>query len=179
MGTLPILLKNPAILLIGGGNVALHKAQILLKNNIGFSIIASKLCPELTELNILRQIRPFEISDLNNIQIVIDATGNPEVAQKILNQKKQQNILFNCVDQPELCDFYFCSLLTYGSLKIAVSTEGDSPTIGQVVRDKIAEIIPEGIEKLLEEKRQQRKHGTIDITATREQCCKLFNANKN
>lgn len=179
MGTLPILLKNPTILLIGGGKVALHKAQILLKNNIEFSIIASKLCPDLTELNVPRQTKSFEISDLDDIQIVIDATGNPEVAQKILNQKKQQNILFNCVDQPELCDFYFCSLLSYGSLKIAVSTEGDSPTIGQVVRDKIAEIIPEGIEQLLEEKRQQRKQGKIDIAATREQCCKLFHTKQN
>ncbi len=179
MGTLPILLKNPTILLIGGGKVALHKAQILLKNNIEFSIIASELCPDLIELNVPRQIKPFEISDLDDIQIVIDATGNPEVTQKILNQKKQQNILFNCVDQPELCDFYFCSLLSYGSLKVAVSTEGDSPTIGQVVRDKIAEIIPEGIEQLLEEKRQQRKQGKIDIAATRDQCCKLFHTKQN
>jgi len=174
MGTLPILLKSPSILLIGGGKVALHKAQILLKNNIYFSIIAHRLCPELTGLNIPRQIKEFETSDLNNIQIVIDATGSPDVAQKILKQKKHQNLLFNCVDQPDLCDFYFCSLLSYGSLKIAVSTEGDSPTIGQVVRDKIAEIIPEGIEQLLEEKRQQRKQGEIDVAATRDQCCKLF-----
>jgi uroporphyrin-III C-methyltransferase/precorrin-2 dehydrogenase/sirohydrochlorin ferrochelatase len=179
MGTLPILLKNPSILLIGGGKVALHKAQILFKNDINFTIIASKLCPELAELNIPRQIRPFATSDLDNIQIVIDATGNPDVAQNILIQKKQKNILFNCVDQPELCDFYFCSLLSYGSLKIAVSTGGDSPTIGQVVRDKIAEIIPDEIEQLLKEKRQQRKQGMIDVAATREQCDKLFRTGQN
>ena len=179
MGTLPILLKNPSILLIGGGKVALHKAQILLKNHIDFSIIAARFCPELVDLNSSQQIKAFEADDLENFQIIIDATGNPAVAQLILKQKKQQNILFNCVDQPELCDFYFCSLLSYGSLKIAVSTEGDSPTIGQVVRDKIAEIIPEGIEKLLEEKRQQRKQEKVDVAATREQCRKLFHTKQN
>jgi len=178
METLPILLKNPSIILIGGSQVALHKAQVLLNNNIDFSIIAAKVCRELVELNVPLKIKNLDLNDLDNAHIVIDATGNPAVSKLILKKKVQQNILFNCVDQPDLCDFYFCSLLTYGNLKIAVSTEGSSPTIGQVVRDEIAAIIPEEIEQLLKKKQQERIQGIIDATATREQCHRLFKTHK-
>lgn len=179
MGTLPILLKDPSILLIGGGKVALHKANVLLKNNIRFSIIASQLCPELEQLKVPKTIKKLEKTDLQNTHIIIDATGNPDVTELVLQQKKQHNILLNCVDQPHLCDFYFSSLLNYGSLKIAVSTEGDSPTIGQVVRDEIAAIIPSEITQLLKEKSLERKQGIIDVAATREQCRKLFHRDKS
>ncbi len=178
MGTLPVLLKDPSIILVGGGKIALHKARILLKNRIDFSIIARQVCQELAELNIPCRKKLLEKNDLDHATIVIDATGNPDVATLILKKKEQQNILFNCVDRPELCDFYFSSLLNYGSLKIAVSTEGNSPTIGQVVRDEIAEIIPEEIEQLLEEKYRQRQQGVIDAAATREQCRKLFHTKR-
>ncbi len=179
MGTLPILLKNPSIILIGGGQVALQKAQVLADNNIDFSVIAAKICREIVELDIPIKIKKLDLNDLDTAHIVIDATGNPAVAQLILKQKEQQNILFNCVDQPDLCDFYFCSLLSYGNLKIAVSTEGSSPTVGQVVRDEIAAIIPEGIEQLLEEKRRERRQGIIDVSTTKEQCRSLFKAHKS
>ncbi|OQY19910.1 MAG: hypothetical protein B6I36_02915 [Desulfobacteraceae bacterium 4572_35.1] len=174
MGTLPVLLKNPNILLIGGGKVALHKAQILLNNNINFFIIAPQLCNKLLSLNIPWSQKKLEPKDLDQAQIVIDATGDPDVAALILKKKEHKNLLVNCVDQPDLCDFYFSSLLNYGNLKIAVSTNGHSPTIGQVIRDEIATIIPAKIEHLVEEKNHERKLGIINPLATKEQCKKLL-----
>jgi len=174
MGTLPILLKEPSILLIGGGKVALHKAKILIKNGINFTIIATQFSPDFEHIAVSKRRKSLEKSDLDKWHIIIDATGNPSVTELVLQQKKHHNILFNCVDQPELCDFYFCSLLNYGSLKIAVSTGGDSPTIGQVVRDEIAEIIPSEIEDLLKKKRKERDQGRIDIEETKQQCRDLF-----
>ena len=48
--TLPILLKDQKILLIGGGKVALQKAQVLRENNIAFRVIAEEIHPELLAL---------------------------------------------------------------------------------------------------------------------------------
>ena len=176
MGTLPILLNNPKILLIGGGKIALHKARILAKNGIEFSIITAKCTADLAALNIPCTIKPLEPCDIDNFQIVIDATGNSAVAEIVLKKKITHNILFNCVDQPELCDFFFSSLLNYGNLKIAVSTDGLSPTIGQEVRDRIATIIPAEIEQMVTSKGIERERGIVDTKLTRQQCQQLFAA---
>lgn len=174
MGTLPILLKNPQILLIGGGKVALHKALILKKNNIDFSIIATRICPELAAFKVLQQEKTLELTDLNQVKIIVDATGNSSVAELIKQKKKTTNILFNCVDQPELCDFFFSSLSIHGDLKIAVSTNGCSPSIGQIVRDKIEAIIPAEIIPLLEKTGNERKLGNINTATVKDACNALF-----
>ncbi len=174
MGTLPVLLKNQEILLIGGGPVALQKARVLLKNNIAFTLIAAEICPEIEQLEIEIHQRKLTEKDLKNAPIIVDATGNTEVTDLVLKEKKHRFLLYNCVDQPDLCDFYFSSLLNYGNLKIAVSTDGHSPALGQVVRDKIATVIPAKIESLLEKTGQNRHLGIINSTETKEQGQKLL-----
>ncbi len=174
MGTLPVLLTKPEILLIGGGKIASHKASVLLKNHVDFTLIASHVCAELLALDIIVIQRELRATDLKHAQIIVDATGNANVAELVLREKQRRDFLFNCVAQSDLCDFYFSSLLNYGNLKIAVSTEGSSPTIGQVVRDKIATIIPDNIQLLLEEKKQHREQGEINIPISKEQCNKLL-----
>ncbi len=174
MGTLPVLLKNQEILLIGGGSVALQKARVLLKNNIAFTLIAAEICPEIEQLDIEIYQRKLTEKDLKNAPIIVDATGNTEVTDLVLKEKKHRFLLYNCVDQPDLCDFYFSSLLNYGNLKIAVSTDGHSPALGQVVRDKIATVIPAKIESLLEKTGQNRHLGIINSTETKEQGQKLL-----
>jgi uroporphyrin-III C-methyltransferase/precorrin-2 dehydrogenase/sirohydrochlorin ferrochelatase len=174
MGTLPVLLKNQEVLLVGGGSVALQKARVLLKNNIAFTLIAAEICPEIEQLEIEIHQRKLTEKDLKNTPIVVDATGNTEVTDLVLKEKKHRFFLYNCVDQPDLCDFYFSSLLNYGNLKIAVSTDGHSPALGQVVRDKIATVIPAKIETLLEKTGQDRQLGIINSTETKEQGQKLL-----
>lgn len=174
MGTLPVLLKNQEILLLGGGSVALQKARVLVKNSISFTLVAAEICAEIKQLGIEIQQQKITENILKNATVIVDATGNAEVADLVLEEKKHRFLLYNCVDQPDLCDFYFSSLLNYGNLKIAVSTDGHSPALGQVVRDKIAAIIPEKIENLLEETGQHRDQGIIDKAKTKEQSQKLF-----
>ena len=174
MGTLPVLLKNQEILLIGGGPVALQKARVLLKNNIAFTLIAAEICPEIEQLDIEIYQGKLTEKDLKNVPIIVDATGNTKVTDLVLKEKKHRFLLYNCVDQPDLCDFYFSSLLNYGNLKIAVSTDGHSPALGQVVRDKIATVIPAKIESLLEKTGQNRHLGIINSPETKEQGQKLL-----
>jgi uroporphyrin-III C-methyltransferase/precorrin-2 dehydrogenase/sirohydrochlorin ferrochelatase len=174
MGTLPVLLKNQEVLLVGGGSVALQKARVLLKNNIAFTLIAAEICPEIEQLEIEIHQRKLTEKDLKNTPIVVDATGNTEVTDLVFKEKKHRFFLYNCVDQPDLCDFYFSSLLNYGNLKIAVSTDGHSPALGQLVRDKIATVIPAKIETLLEKTGQDRHLGIINSTETKEQGQKLL-----
>ncbi|RLB73320.1 MAG: uroporphyrinogen-III C-methyltransferase, partial [Deltaproteobacteria bacterium] len=131
-------------------------------------------CPEIEQLGITVRQQKLDENNLKDATIIVDATGSTEVTALVLEEKKHRFLLYNCVDQPDLCDFYFSSLLNYGNLKIAVSTDGCSPAIGQIVRDKIATIIPEKIETLLEETGRNRDQGIINTVETKKQCQKLL-----
>lgn len=174
MGTLPALLTNPDVLLIGGGKIALQKAQSLHKNNIRFAIIAQNICAELHQSNF--QITEKEISpdDLTQADVIVDATGNPSVAKMVLDEKSKRHFLFNCVSQPKLGDVYFPAILNIGDLKIAVTTDGASPTVSRIVRDKIASFIPGEIASLLTEKKEERAKGIRNVKETEEQSLALF-----
>lgn len=171
MSSLPVLLKNPHILLIGGGPVACRKARVLRENTIRFTLIAARMRPELRSTDpgcslIIKQIEP---ADLAPFHIIIDATGRPEVAALVLAEKERRFVLVNIVDVPEQCDFYFSALLNYGPLKIAVSTDGASPAIGQVVRDRIRSLIPAELGGLVSEKSLERRRGVIEAGQARQQ----------
>ncbi len=171
MSTLPVLLKDPKILIVGGGAVAYQKALVLSDNQVRFTLLAETFADEFArfDLSVDRINKSLAESDLKPFNIIVDATGNPAVAKRLLAEKRQRFVLVNIVDLPEQCDFYFSALLNYGSLKIAVSTDGASPTIGQVVRDKIKDLIPADFAELVAVKASERRRGKIDVIATREQ----------
>ena len=112
--TLPVVLHNPKILLIGGGPVALQKAQVMRRNKIDFDVIAAlcseamrTLVPEVCE-------RPVTEEDCREYGIIIDATGNPGVTAMLTALKQRLRFLLNVVDVPEQCDFFFAALIEQG-----------------------------------------------------------------
>ena len=171
--TLPILLKNPKILLIGGGKVALQKAEVLFENTINFSIISENCLEEIRALSSQITIKPFQISDIKDFTIVIDATGNTTVTEQLIEYKKEHTLLLNVVDVPALCDFYFMALTKNRPLQIAVSSNGASPTASKYFRDECERLIPENITTYLEQKQQERDNGHINIQKTQDELDRL------
>jgi siroheme synthase-like protein len=53
-------------------------------------------------------------------------------------------------DTPDLCDFYLGSIVQKGDLKIAISTNGKSPTLAKRIKEFLNEIIPDDIQQLLD-----------------------------
>ncbi|OEU74089.1 MAG: hypothetical protein BA874_02805 [Desulfuromonadales bacterium C00003068] len=174
MSTIPILLKNPNILVLGGGAVALQKATVLYRNKIKFSMIALSYCSKFNELDVAKVTKNIEPNDFDNYNIVVDATGCDEVGQLLQEVIRKRYILVNRVDQPDQSNFYFSSLLNYGPLKVAVSTDGASPTIGQNVRNRIEALLPRGLANLVEKTKRQRQQGHIDPSTARDQLLILF-----
>ena len=60
------------------------------------------------------------------------------------------NILVNVADTPDLCDFYLGSIVTRGDLKVAISTNGKSPTFSKRFRQLLEEILPMDVNDLLQ-----------------------------
>ena len=162
MSSLPIVLKNKNILLIGGGAVALQKAQVLENNGFVVLAIAKEFCQGFDELTHSKVCKSFEESDIKNYPIVIDATGDASVLETLLALKEERWFFLNVVDVPEHCDFYFAALCEMGDLKISVSSNGASPTIAKKVRDFILNTVPSRVQKLLNQEKQKRAEGIIE-----------------
>lgn len=107
-----------------------------------------KLLVESYKLLVLLE-KPFEKSDLINKQLVIAATADKILNEEIYRAAKAQHILINVADTPELCDFYLGSIVTKGDLKIAISTNGKSPTLSKRIREFFEEVLPDNINDLI------------------------------
>ena len=66
--------------------------------------------------------------------------------KKIKDLCRQRNLLINVADTPELCDFYLCSIVKKGDLKIGISTNGKSPTLAKRMRQYLTEALPDSEE---------------------------------
>lgn len=159
MNTLyPIFLKTTSlkILIVGGGNVGTEKVTFLLKNSPHalVSVLAKEISSEIQTLQkaniqIVLMEKEFEPKDLIGFQLCIAATANKELNAFIHQEAKKQKILINVADTPELCDFYLGSVISKGDLKIAISTNGQSPTLAKRLRQMFEEVIPDSIDEVL------------------------------
>lgn len=174
--SLPILLTNPRLLLLGAGKVAARKAQVLLDNHIAFHTIAAEVSSEFLELTPTCELELKELcaADLAPYNIIVDATDSGQVAALVRAEKERRFLLVNTVDRPHACDFFFAALLNHGPLKIAVSTDGASPTLGQTVRDRIRTLLPGDLGELARQEALERALGRIDPTQTRKRLARVL-----
>lgn len=161
----PIFLKmqNIQTLIVGGGNVALEKLTFLLKSspNANVEMVAPFFMDEVKDLaeqfDISLIHMAYEESFLCDKDLVIATTDNLEVNKQVYRDAKQRNLLVNVADTPEFCDFYLGGIVTKGNVKIAISTNGKSPTTAKRLRQFFEEVIPEDVNILVENLNQYRK----------------------
>jgi precorrin-2 dehydrogenase/sirohydrochlorin ferrochelatase len=93
--------------------------------------------------------KEYDASDLTEKQLVIAGTADKTLNRQIYQDAKSKNILINVADTPELCDFYLGSIVTKGDLKLAISTNGKSPTLSKRLREFFEEVLPDNINDLI------------------------------
>jgi len=161
----PIFLKmhKLQVLIIGGGNVALEKLSFLLKSspNANVQMVATFFRPETIALankfDVDMITIAYDDSFLNKKDLVIAATDNLEVNKQVYTDAKRRNLLVNVADTPGLCDFYLGGIVTKGNIKIAISTNGKSPTVAKRLRQFFEDVIPENIDDLVKNLNKYRK----------------------
>jgi len=155
----PIFLKvhELNILLVGGGFVATEKLEFLLKSSplAQVTVVSKEFRPEFLEVaeksdtvTLIEDI--YHEKYLGGKHLVIGATDNKAVNRQIRDESKERFLLVNIADTPELCDFYLGGIVTKGNLKIAISTNGKSPTTAKRLRQLLEDVLPDEIDDLLE-----------------------------
>lgn len=156
----PVFLKlhQLQMLIVGAGEVGYEKLSFILKSSPGahITVVAPWVSPEIEQLlaekgpfdvNIIK--RPFEPNDIDGHDLIIAATNIKELNQEVQSIAKSKGKLINVADTPDLCDFYLGSIVTRGNLKVAISTNGKSPTFAKRFRQLLEDVLPMETDELL------------------------------
>lgn len=154
----PIFLKVHALntLIVGGGNVALEKLLFLLKSspNAQISMVAPIFRPDIIALSekygftIVEDV--YDAKYLTGNHMVVATTDDIDVNIRVYNDCKERNILVNVADNPPYCDFYMGGIVTKGNVKVAISTNGKSPTTAKRLRQFFEDVIPDDVDDLVQ-----------------------------
>ncbi|GAB1856900.1 hypothetical protein MHTCC0001_17360 [Flavobacteriaceae bacterium MHTCC 0001] len=161
----PIFLKTKSlnVLIVGGGFVAEEKLTFLLKSSPDAHVtmvspmfregtieLAKKGCVTLIE-------DVYKKKYLQGKHIVVATTDKPEVNVEVWKDCRAEAKLVNVADNPPYCDFYMGGIVTKGNVKVAISTNGKSPTTAKRLRQFFEEVIPENIDDLVKNLNEYRK----------------------
>lgn len=155
----PVFLKleNFRVLVVGGGKIAGEKVAAIFNNSPATSVtlVAPQVSEEITQwqkqfpsLKIVN--RTFEEQDLDHTDFVIVAVNNKKTSLEIKQLAEQRRLITNVADTPEQCDFYLGSIVQKGDLKIAISTNGKSPTFARRVKETLNDAIPNDVQLILD-----------------------------
>jgi uncharacterized protein len=168
----PVFIKLNELhtVLIGAGNIGLEKLTAIVSNSqlAKVTIIARTFLPEIhaiaAEFEGIRIVqKTFEDTDLDVANLVIAATNDNELNEYIVKAAHERNLLVNIADKPSLCDFYLGSIVQKGDLKLAISTNGKSPTVAKRIKEVLNESIPAELDTTLQQIAELRKTLTGDF----------------
>jgi precorrin-2 dehydrogenase/sirohydrochlorin ferrochelatase len=145
------------LLIVGGGAVGLEKVEAIFKNsdNANVTLVAPEIREEIKTLaqkypNLKLAYKSYDDKDLEGKDLIIVATNIAVLNLQVYHEAKARKIICNVADTPDNCDFYMCSVVKKGDLKIGISTNGKSPTFAKRMREMLEEILPDGINNILD-----------------------------
>lgn len=161
----PVFLKVSQLntLIVGGGNVGLEKLTFLLKSSPDATVtmVAKEFREDTKALAVAHNVTliedAYQVSYLDGRHLVVACTDNVTVNEEVYRDCRERNILVNVADNPPFCDFYMGGIVTKGNVKLAISTNGKSPTTAKRLRQFFEEVIPENIDDMVKNLNEYRK----------------------
>jgi len=162
----PVFLKMEqlSVLIVGGGTVGLEKLTAVLHNSpaTAIKLVASHISEAVRHLaehhpNVELVEEAYSREHLRYMNVVIVAVNDHDTSEHICKDAKDAKLLVNVADKPELCDFYMSSIVKKGNLKIAISTNGKSPTIAKRLKETLNDALPDQLDDILGNMEKIRK----------------------
>ncbi len=156
MDYLPIFadLKQRPVLVVGGGEVAARKVDLLLRAGAEIRIVAQSLSPILEQLRQQGQIhwlgQAFAAQQLDEVFLVIAATDDSTLNAEVFAEADKRRVLANVVDDQPRCSFIFPSIIDRSPLVVAVSSSGQAPVLARMLREKLEALLPASLGQMAE-----------------------------
>jgi len=148
MEHLPIFIniKQKPTLVVGGGDIALRKINLLLKAKAKVDCLSPLFCEDINTLfkdGYIKLIKKsFEQADIKDYSVIIAATDDSSVNSLISSIAHDKRIPVNVVDSPALSSFIMPSIVDRSPVIIAVSSAGKAPVLARIIRAKLETVIP-------------------------------------
>lgn len=138
-------------LVVGGGRIAARKVEGLRSCGAIVHVVATELGDEIRAMTgVTYDERPYASTDLDGVRLVVTATGDRAVDQRVFDDAEAAGIWANSADDPDRCTFTLPATLRHGPLLVTVSTGGHSPALATWLRDRIRDRVGPEYEVLLE-----------------------------
>lgn len=154
MDYLPLFFKldGQPVLLVGGGSVALRKATLLTRAGAQVTVIAHQVTGELSQLVAQHSgeviIGEYHSALLNDKALVVAATDDEALNERIHFDASARKLPVNVVDSPELCTFIFPAIVDRSPIVIGISSAGQAPVLARLLRAKLETWIPSSYSQL-------------------------------
>nr|WP_299039730.1 uroporphyrinogen-III C-methyltransferase [uncultured Psychrobacter sp.] len=154
MNTFPLFFKldNRKVLIVGGGDVALRKADLLSRAGAAITIVAPSICDELHALLSDEKhtliYKNYNKKYMQGARVIIAGTDDEALNHQIHADATALNIPVNVVDTPHLCDFIFPAIVDRNPIVIGISSNGKAPVLARLLRARLETLIPQGYGKL-------------------------------
>lgn len=148
MDYLPLFfdLKQRPVLLVGGGDVGLRKARLLLAAGAGLRVVSRTLHPQLQRLLEQHQgewlAQEYQPDSLDGVTLVVAATDDAGLNRQVHDDCRQRNLPVNVVDNPALCTFIVPAIVDRSPLVIGISSGGKAPVLARLLRARLESLIP-------------------------------------
>ena len=140
-------LKDEPVLVVGGGEVAARKIDLLLRTGARVTVVAPALIESLAaragagELTHIHG--EFQPEHLNDMRLAIAATDRHSVNAWVARQAERRNVPVNVVDDRELSRFIVPAIVDRSPVIVAVASSGDAPVLTRRLREKLESFLPQ------------------------------------
>ncbi len=153
-------LKGKKVLIIGAGKVAYRKIEKLMPFGAEIYVVAKEVKDKrILEIknNINLELREFKLDDLENKDIVINATDDIELQKLVYEKCIELKIPINSVDSPKYCSFIFPAYIKEDEIVIGISTSGKAPILSKWLKDLIKDCLPKNLNLIFKEVSEKRR----------------------
>ena len=123
----------------------------LLERGARITVVSRRFTEDLLELGNRGKIELVEadldeaasvIPDhISGAGVVITAMDSPKLNARIAQAARDEGVLVCAVDMPALSDFYFPAVASMGSIRVGVCTDGKSPLMSKLLRERIEGVL--------------------------------------
>ena len=156
-----VKLEGKRCLVVGAGRVGEPKIVGLIDTGARVHVIALEASDAVKAWaqagKIRLELRAFSVGDLDGTLLAVVATASRALNGSIYREAQRRGVLCNVVDDPEYCDFYYPAVVRRGDLQIAISTNGQSPSLAQKLRQQLERQFGPGYARWIAELGETRK----------------------
>jgi len=129
----PVMLDvgDRACLVVGGGGVALRKAQGLVEEGARVTVVAPEVVVPLARMaeqgRLRLERRGYLPGEAVSYGLVFAATDDRAVNSRVYDDADSAGIWVNVADDPEFCSFHLPGRIRRGPLQLAIASAGEAP----------------------------------------------------